>query len=169
MVIRELNYERDFSHTHCWNQSGSSACGIPLEKHTQCCLCDTPYSQTPDEIKELPRYICHFNHPEHINLLRDGTVQDCPCYGAGYYEGTIKKASDQVHADFRESNLALLEKVEGELRRWESAKEIIIEGRRYIGFLDGEKLPYGYPYPDTIEKYALSQVKEIIKKLKTNI
>jgi hypothetical protein len=29
----------DYSHTHCWNQK-TPACGIPLEKHTQCCLCD---------------------------------------------------------------------------------------------------------------------------------
>lgn len=28
------------SHTHCWNQGKSLACGIPLEKHKQCCLCD---------------------------------------------------------------------------------------------------------------------------------
>lgn len=33
------NYEH-VSHKHCWNQKGSPACGIPLERHTQCCLCD---------------------------------------------------------------------------------------------------------------------------------
>lgn len=30
-------------HFHCWQQfqdHGFAACGIPLEKHTQCCLCD---------------------------------------------------------------------------------------------------------------------------------
>lgn len=32
------NYER-VSHTHCWNNQ-PSPCGIPIEKHTQCCLCD---------------------------------------------------------------------------------------------------------------------------------
>jgi hypothetical protein len=37
-VIPEPYSRRD--HTHCWNQT-SSPCGIPLEKHTQCCLCDT--------------------------------------------------------------------------------------------------------------------------------
>ncbi len=37
------NYN-DYSHNHCWNQKQPSACGIPLEKHTQCCLCDKSYS-----------------------------------------------------------------------------------------------------------------------------
>ena len=27
------------SHTHCWDNP-DNPCGIPLEKHTQCCLCD---------------------------------------------------------------------------------------------------------------------------------
>jgi len=35
------NYERNHSHTHCWNQGDRPACGITLEKHKQCCLCDT--------------------------------------------------------------------------------------------------------------------------------
>lgn len=35
------------SHYHCWNQTRPSACGIPLAKHTQCCLCDTKYDPTP--------------------------------------------------------------------------------------------------------------------------
>lgn len=37
----KMNYEQDYSHTHCWKQEGTPACGIPLEKHVQCCLCDT--------------------------------------------------------------------------------------------------------------------------------
>lgn len=37
------NYERDHSHTHCWKQGKSPACGQSLESHKQCCLCDTPY------------------------------------------------------------------------------------------------------------------------------
>lgn len=35
-------YNRDYSHTHCWNQGKSPACGQPLENHKQCCLCDMP-------------------------------------------------------------------------------------------------------------------------------
>jgi hypothetical protein len=37
-------YER-VSHTHCWNNQ-PSPCGIPLDKHTQCCLCDLPTPNT---------------------------------------------------------------------------------------------------------------------------
>lgn len=29
-------------HIHCWTQGGEPACGIPLEKHTMCCLCALP-------------------------------------------------------------------------------------------------------------------------------
>lgn len=44
-----MNYERDYSHHHCWDQKQPPACGIPLDKHTQCCLCDlgdTPTTPT---------------------------------------------------------------------------------------------------------------------------
>ena len=37
-----FNYARNGSHNHCWKQ-GSPACGIPLKKHKQCCLCDKPF------------------------------------------------------------------------------------------------------------------------------
>lgn len=33
------NYERH-SHQHCWDQKQPPACGIALEAHNQCCLCD---------------------------------------------------------------------------------------------------------------------------------
>lgn len=28
------------SHSHCWDQTQPPACGIPLGRHEQCCLCD---------------------------------------------------------------------------------------------------------------------------------
>jgi len=45
MTPKKLNYERNHSHTHCWEQDHPSACGIPLEKHTQCCLCEMQYAR----------------------------------------------------------------------------------------------------------------------------
>lgn len=41
---KDINYEQDHSHIHCWNQGTSTACGQPLEKHTQCCLCDETFT-----------------------------------------------------------------------------------------------------------------------------
>lgn len=38
----EENYSH-LSHSHCWDNK-DNPCGIPLEKHTQCCLCDLKYS-----------------------------------------------------------------------------------------------------------------------------
>lgn len=29
-------------HYHCWAQGGAPACGINLENHTKCCLCELP-------------------------------------------------------------------------------------------------------------------------------
>lgn len=45
------NYERH-SHTHCWNQI-SPACGQPIDKHTQCCLCSlkVPVATNNSEIR----------------------------------------------------------------------------------------------------------------------
>lgn len=50
---KESNYERDHSHTHCWDQK-SPACGQELSKHGQCCLCDTPYPQNRSDSVTLP-------------------------------------------------------------------------------------------------------------------
>lgn len=38
------------SHSHCWDQNGKPACGIALEQHTQCCLCDLKYPNTIEGI-----------------------------------------------------------------------------------------------------------------------
>lgn len=43
MNQEDLEYERKYSHSHCWQQGKNPACGQPLENHKQCCLCDTVY------------------------------------------------------------------------------------------------------------------------------
>ena len=40
----DIDYERNYSHYHCWHQEQPPACGIPLENHKQCCLCDKEYT-----------------------------------------------------------------------------------------------------------------------------
>lgn len=59
MSIPPNNYERNGSHIHCWNQGKSPACGIPLEKHTQCCLCEI---RSP-----TPCPVCNSIETPHIN------------------------------------------------------------------------------------------------------
>lgn len=39
-----MDYERNHSHSHCWNQGKSPACGQSLASHKQCCLCDRSYN-----------------------------------------------------------------------------------------------------------------------------
>jgi len=36
-----IDYEKNESHYHCWDQNQPSSCGIKLEDHKQCCLCET--------------------------------------------------------------------------------------------------------------------------------
>lgn len=62
------NYER-YSHIHCWNQDQPSACSIPLEKHTQCCLCDTPKPE------EKPKNIIKAIDAELSPPLKDWEVE----------------------------------------------------------------------------------------------
>lgn len=40
-----MNYNH-ISHVHCWDNK-DNPCGIPLEKHTRCCLCDMQYAMSP--------------------------------------------------------------------------------------------------------------------------
>lgn len=47
-----IDYERNHSHYHCWHQDQPPACGIPLEKHKQCCLCDSPLPNKPTTLRE---------------------------------------------------------------------------------------------------------------------
>lgn len=42
MKTQDKTYDYNGSHTHCWNQGKSPACGQKIENHKQCCLCDTP-------------------------------------------------------------------------------------------------------------------------------
>lgn len=52
-----IDYERNHSHYHCWDQVNNEdsdiepqdtpACGQKLEDHKQCCLCDTVYKPRP--------------------------------------------------------------------------------------------------------------------------
>lgn len=39
---KKEDYERDYSHFHCWNQGKVPACGLPLKTHKICCLCAIP-------------------------------------------------------------------------------------------------------------------------------
>lgn len=39
-----MDYERNYSHSHCWQQGLKPACGQSLASHKQCCLCDGRYN-----------------------------------------------------------------------------------------------------------------------------
>ncbi len=59
---KEKSKYEHHSHYHCWQQTGENkpACGQPLDKHTQCCLCDLPTPPIASEVKE--NCACHEPH-----------------------------------------------------------------------------------------------------------
>lgn len=84
----EINYERDYSHIHCWDQMAPPSCGIPLEKHTQCCLCETkiPTQEPMEDCQVCGSYICKCPVKEFITqepmewqkqFLDNGTLLGC--------------------------------------------------------------------------------------------
>jgi len=62
-------YER-VSHVHCWNQ-GTPACGQPLEKHKQCCLCDMPYEPKIEGWREnfIDEFGIHFKEKGELQFV----------------------------------------------------------------------------------------------------
>lgn len=65
-------YERNHSHTHCWNRNPVPPCNIPIENHKQCCLCDTPV-QSKEE-----KCICGERKEKHIKYKERNL---CPYHG----------------------------------------------------------------------------------------
>lgn len=59
----------------------------------------------------------------------------------------------------------VLEEVQSEVEKYKNAPEIMAAGKRYL-MVDGEKIPFGYPYPDTKEKYIIKSISTIINNLK---
>lgn len=43
---------RQRDHSHCWAQGKEPACGIPIERHTVCCLCELPRHSRVEEDRE---------------------------------------------------------------------------------------------------------------------
>ena len=67
-IIKETT-NKDYSHishVHCWNNE-DLPCGIPLEKHTQCCLCNLKYPTW----KERYAYIfnSYISDPKYTSLF----------------------------------------------------------------------------------------------------
>lgn len=81
MCAPEKNYERDHFHTHCWEQKGDNtpACGQPLEKHEQCCLCDTPAPEKKEEwkIKFVEKFFVYKlggKFPDHVGAEKEAVI-----------------------------------------------------------------------------------------------
>jgi len=53
---KSYNYSH-ISHSHCWDQQ-PSACGINLENHEQCCLCDLKYAWSDKYAKPQSKDCC---------------------------------------------------------------------------------------------------------------
>lgn len=63
----EIDYERNYSHYHCWHQEQPPACGIPLENHKQCCLCDKEYTPQKKDTSWEERFDAKFPISRHTS------------------------------------------------------------------------------------------------------
>ncbi len=63
--MNETNKDYQYkSHTHCWNNK-NLPCGKPLEKHSQCCLCDMkiPNETNKEWYLEERKIMCKIHAP----------------------------------------------------------------------------------------------------------
>ena len=44
------------------------------------------------------------------------------------------------------------------ISKYQGAEEIETNGRRYLKLTNREEVPFGYPYPDTKEKYIVREI-----------
>lgn len=133
-----MEYERNYSHTHCWNQK-TPACGQPLQNHKQCCLCDTKYSpkeekanfvQVGDTIKcghcysnfaipDLKGYVCkckcHSPSPREIEKLWEKYALDLGMCAVGCDCGHCEKRRKVINS-LRTSELQNLRREVGGLK-----------------------------------------------------
>lgn len=98
----EDDYER-YSHEHCWNNErknlgGVPPCGIKIENHKQCCLCDVKSPQPESSWEE--RFKNRYEKSEIYN----------PVYADWFPDDVIKFISIEIsEAEKRGFNLALEE------------------------------------------------------------
>lgn len=87
MSTKNKNYDRNGSHTHCWNQGNSPACGQKIENHKQCCLCDTPAPPNTQRMGDEGR--------KKKRRVFDTKVSDIPFFEKG--EVISREIKDKYH------------------------------------------------------------------------
>lgn len=73
------------------------------------------------------------------------------------YTATHQSAKQALIQGFKAAMLEVIDK-------YSEAEEVVENGKRYL-VVDGEKLPYGYPYPDSKAKYVVVKVVEALETL----
>lgn len=141
-------YER-ISHIHCWNEKQPSACGISLEKHKQCCLCELLVPK-----RECGRCACPNFLPFVYKSTRWGTRLICNHCGKEPPKGYGKPRPQEPRA---EGEGEALDRFYAFYRKghWENK---VTQG--YIDYFAGAKFVL-----DEIDREKERVVEEIIKRL----
>ena len=50
------------------------------------------------------------------------------------------------------------------IQNYQEAEETIIKGQRFLKLFNGKNVYFGYPYPDTKEKYIVREILSILNK-----
>lgn len=73
-----------------------------------------------------------------------------PCEKCGNVKDFIESEISRAIAKEREEIVEMI-------NRYSSGKEVIEDGKRYL-LIGEDKKPFGYPYPDSIEKYIVREI-----------
>lgn len=68
----DYEYERDHSHSHCWENS-SPPCGQKI-KHLECCLCEKvnpDYISRTELLEKINKFEKRLNDPEDLTTFSD--------------------------------------------------------------------------------------------------
>jgi hypothetical protein len=80
--------------------------------------------------------------------------------------GVLYKAGKTIQSQADKTREDTLKEVGEKIKKYSSMNEVVIKGQRFLQDKDGNKIKFGYPYPDTKEKYIITTLLNQINKLK---
>ena len=112
----------------------------------------------------------YMNNPTPSDTFIEGKISEFHeiFKGANGWQGgedtmiLVNGIKDFLKSSLQEQRQSILEEIEKVIISFDDKKEEIIKGQRFL-IDDKEKLPFGYPYPDTKEKYIISKIKQLLK------
>lgn len=89
-------------------------------------------------------------------------------FGIKHYQVCVgKKCSchKEVKAFIQDLLDRKVKKIEGLIEKYQKSEEVTVNGQRFL-IVGGLKKKFGYPFPDTKEKYLIREIKQALSILK---